>query len=250
MRAILTYHSIDSSNSVISTSEEIFRRQVRWLAGAHVRVVDIPELLGLDNDVDAVALAFDDGFANLDSCAIPHLVEAGLTATVFVVTDCVGGTNSWEFKSGNDVPLLPLLDWSSLASLHEGGFRIGSHSRTHARLTTVTRSEVEDELSGSVERVKTEVGVEPTVFAYPFGATNSDVVEQVSRQFGHACTTEFRTVSDDETPHLLPRLDMYYFRNVARLEPFGTPAFSRYVKLRARGRKLRRAVPGLSKDGE
>ena len=248
MRAILTYHSIDSSNSVISTSEEIFRRQVKWLATGRVRVVDIPELLDLDDDVDAVALAFDDGFANLDSCAIPHLVEAGLTATVFVVTDCIGGTNSWEFKSNSGVPLLPLLDWSNLALLHERGFRIGSHSRTHARLTTLSSSEIGDELSGSVERVKAELGFEPALFAYPFGATTSDVVEQVSRIFTHACTTEFQILSDAENLHLLPRLDMYYFRDVSRLETFGTSAFSRYVKLRARGRRLRRAVPGLSND--
>jgi peptidoglycan/xylan/chitin deacetylase (PgdA/CDA1 family) len=248
MRAILTYHSIDSSNSVISTSEEIFRRQVRWLAGGHVRMVDIPELLRLDDDIDAVSLAFDDGFANLDSCAIPHLLGAGLTATVFVVTDWVGGTNSWEFKSGSDVPLLPLLDWSNLARLHEQGFRIASHTRSHARLTALPSSEVDDELAGSIERVKTELGFEPTLFAYPFGATNADVVEQVSRHFSQACTTEFRLVSDAENPHLLPRLDMCYFRDVSRLESFGTPAFRRYVRLRARGRRLRRVVPGLSKD--
>jgi peptidoglycan/xylan/chitin deacetylase (PgdA/CDA1 family) len=248
MRAILTYHSIDSSNSVISTSEELFRRQVKWLASAHVRVVDIPELLQLDDDTDAVAITFDDGFANLESCGIPHLVDAGLTATVFVVTACVGGTNSWEFKSGEDVPLLPLLDWSNLAVLHERGFKIASHSQTHRRLTSLSTSELDDELSGSIERVKTELGFEPELFAYPFGATSSDVVERVSRYFSHACTTEFRSVSDADAPHLLPRLDMYYFRDVSRLQSFGTPAFSRYVKLRARGRKLRRIVPGLTKD--
>ena len=165
MRAILTYHSIDPSNSVISTSEEIFRRQVAWLAGGRVRVVDIPELLRLGDDVDAVAITFDDAFANLDSSALPHLVERGLTATVFIVTDCVGGTNSWEFKANNDVPLLPLLDWPSLARLHEHGFTIASHSRTHGRLTSLAASEVDDELSGSIERVKTELGFEPTLFA-------------------------------------------------------------------------------------
>jgi peptidoglycan/xylan/chitin deacetylase (PgdA/CDA1 family) len=247
MRAILTYHSIDSSNSVISTSEDAFRRQVKWLAGAHVRIVDIADLLLLEDDIDAVALTFDDGFANLGTSAIPHLLEAGLTATVFVVTDCVGGTNSWEFKSGNDVPLLPLLDWSNLAGLHEHGFSIASHSRSHSRLSALTSSEVNDELAGSIERVKTELGFEPTFFAYPFGATSAGVVEQVSSRFSHACTTEFRLVSDAENPHLLPRLDMCYFRDVARLESFGTPAFRRYVRLRARGRRLRRVVPGLRK---
>ena len=37
MRAILTYHSVDETGSVISIDERTFRRHVAWLAKGHVR---------------------------------------------------------------------------------------------------------------------------------------------------------------------------------------------------------------------
>ncbi len=44
MRAILTYHSIDSSGSPISLSEESFRGHVRFLGSGRVSVVPLAEL--------------------------------------------------------------------------------------------------------------------------------------------------------------------------------------------------------------
>ncbi|HEY4955109.1 MAG TPA: polysaccharide deacetylase family protein [Gemmatimonadaceae bacterium] len=242
MRAILTYHSIDSSGSVISTSEESFRRHVKWLERGSAKVVSVKELLKLGDDVDAVALTFDDGFANFAETASKVLADSGLTATVFVVTDCVGGTNSWEFRSGASVPLLPLMDWHQLSCLHELGFTIGAHTRTHANLSQLDSAELKSEISGSAERVASELGLYPEGFAYPFGKISPAAVREVSAGFGFACTTEFRPLSGPEPQHLLPRLDMYYFRQRGRLESFGTQAFARYVALRGRGRRLKSSL--------
>ncbi len=242
MRAILTYHSIDHSESVISTSEKAFRRHVAWLRSASLKVVSVPELLTLGDDADAVALTFDDGFANFGQTVAPMLADAGLTATVFVVTDCVGGTNSWEFRSGASVPLLPLMDWNQLSQLHERGFTIAAHTRTHADLARLSAVDLTTEVSGSADHIKRELGFSPEGFAYPFGTISSEAVREVSRVFAFGCTTEFRPLSGPEPPHVLPRLDMYYFREPARLESFGTPAFARYVAVRGKARRLRSSV--------
>jgi hypothetical protein len=61
MRAVLTYHSIDESGSVVSVPEAAFRSHVEWLASGAVRVVPLEELLSMDDGVDAVAITFDDG---------------------------------------------------------------------------------------------------------------------------------------------------------------------------------------------
>ena len=242
MRAILTYHSIDPSGSMISTSEETFRRHVKWLANGPVSVVSVQELLTLGDDVDAVALTFDDGFANFGETAAPLLADVGLSAMVFVVTDCVGGTNSWEIRIGSSVPLLPLMDWHQLSYLHERGFTIAAHTRTHANLERLSGTDLKGEVSGSAERIKDELGFWPKGFAYPFGTTSPPAVREVSQAFAFGCTTEFRPLSGPEPAHLLPRLDMYYFREPARLESFGTPAFARYVAVRGKGRRLRSSI--------
>ena len=44
MRAILTYHSIDSSGSPISLSEEAFRAHVRFFGSGRVAVVPLADL--------------------------------------------------------------------------------------------------------------------------------------------------------------------------------------------------------------
>ena len=222
MRAILTYHSIDPSGSVISISDEVFRRHVKWLARGGVKVVSVPDLVRLGDDVDAVALTFDDGFANFGEAAAGLLTDAGFTATIFVVTDFVGGTNSWEFRSGASVPLLPLMDWHQLARLQGAG--------------------LQDEIRGSGERLASELGTHPEGFAYPFGETSPAAVRGASGVFAFACTTEFRLLSGTEDAHRLPRLDMYYFREPRRLESFGTAAFARYVAVRGRARRLRNSV--------
>jgi len=243
LRAILTYHSIDPSGSVISTTEDTFRRQVKWLSRSAIKVVSIPELLALGDDSDAVALTFDDGFANFEK-AVGPLTDAGFSATVFVVTDCVGGTNSWEFRSGASVPMLPLMDWHQLSRIHEQGFVVGAHTRSHANLSRLSGAGLLDELQGSAERIGSELGMRPEGLAYPFGATSPAVVREAAAVFAFACTAEFRPLNVSDAAHQLPRLDMYYFRDPARLESFGTPAFARYVALRGRGRRLRSSIAG------
>jgi len=56
MRAILTYHSVDETGSVISIEERTFRRHVAWLAKGNVRVVPLQEIAGVPPDEDAVAI--------------------------------------------------------------------------------------------------------------------------------------------------------------------------------------------------
>src|SRR6185503_12977388 len=104
MRAILTYHSIDSSGSPISLSEETFRAHVRFFGSGRVAVVPVADLPAVPDERDAVALTFDDGFLNFTSSAMPLLSHLGFPATVFVVSDAVGGTNAWGGMAAPGIP--------------------------------------------------------------------------------------------------------------------------------------------------
>ncbi|MEO7103062.1 MAG: polysaccharide deacetylase family protein, partial [Gemmatimonadaceae bacterium] len=103
---ILTYHSIDASGSPISVAPDVFRSHIRWLATSGQRVVRLNELSVLPDDADAMALTFDDGFANFAGIAAPLLLEAGLSATVFIVTDRAGLTNEWSAAADEGLPVL------------------------------------------------------------------------------------------------------------------------------------------------
>ena len=240
MRAILTYHSIDESGSVISISEEVFREQIAWLARSHVRVVTLDTLMRMHSDADAVALTFDDAFVSFGDVAAPLLADHGMPSTLFVVADAVGKTNRWPERPDRGVPELPLLGWDALGRLHAQGVEIGGHSRTHVNLARLTNDRVQDEVIGGAERIKTELGHTPAVFAYPYGAVNDAAVGIVASRFAWGCTTDMRWVSANEARALLPRIDMFYLRHRGQLQRWGTARFRYHLGWRASARLVRR----------
>ena len=60
MRAIFTYHSIDSSGSAISVSEDVFRRHISWLVSGAVKVLPLDLLVAWNDESDAVAILYVD----------------------------------------------------------------------------------------------------------------------------------------------------------------------------------------------
>ena len=245
MRAILTYHSIDESGSPISIDPRVFRIHVSFLAAGRPRVVPLADIASPTAPDDAVALTFDDGFQNFRDIAAPLLAELGLPATVFVVSDHVGGKNNWASAargSSHPVPTLPLMSWDALGVLAQHGVEIGAHSRRHPRLTAVSAQVLAEEVSGGADRIAAALGVRPTSFAYPYDDLDHAVVSAVGATYRRACTTELRALAPDDESMRLPRLDAYYFRATGQLEQWGTTAFQRRMWLRAQARRVRHLV--------
>ena len=247
MRAILTYHSIDPSGSVISIEPDVFVRQMEWLAASDVRVVSVADLVTGSDDGYRVALTFDDGFANFAEVAAPVLRRLGLPATVYVVSDRAGATNRWARDGGDrGIPELPLLDWDALATLAHGGVELGGHTRSHPRLDRTDPSRLADEIVGSSEAIRARTGYAPTTFAYPYGAVTPAAVAAVRKTYRFACTTELRMVRASDDPYLLPRVDMYYFRRQTSLDVLVAPVFPYRLGLRSLARRVRGGVLSLA----
>lgn len=240
MRAILTWHSVDSSRSVVSVPPRRFAKQVRWLASGAVAVVPVAELFSRTERGPTVALTFDDGFANFAAVAWPLLRDHGLPVTLFIPTSRVGGTNRWGAMPGGAMPTLPLMDWETLGRLAEEGVELGAHGRTHADLTGVSDCQLEDEVAGSVEDLTRQTGRRPDGFAYPYGRCDDRVVAAARRACGWACTTTLGPVHEGDDFHRLPRLDTYFLRGPGRLASFGSRGFRWYLAVRAEVRRLRR----------
>jgi peptidoglycan/xylan/chitin deacetylase (PgdA/CDA1 family) len=252
MRAILTYHSIDDSGSVLSVDPATFRSHVAWLASGRVRVLSLAEIAEHctptdrphsdteEDGVDAVALTFDDGFESFATHAWPALRDHGLPASVFVVTDRVGGVNTWEPRDG--LLRRPLMDWRTLARLQSEGADIGSHSRTHENLTVLDDERLRAEVAGSSERIRTELGETPSAFAYPDGRFDARVMAVVASHYRCACTTDMHAFRSEDVVYALPRLDSYYLRRPGAIEAWGSARFAAWLRLRAAARNLRRCV--------
>ena len=244
MRAILTWHSIDGSGSPISVAEEVFREHVAWLASGAVQVVSLEDLLTVPEETDAVALPFDDAFQTLAPIAAPLLREHDLPVTAFVVTGAVGRTNEWGGRAARGIPTLPLATWDHLAALATRGVTMGSHTRTHPDLTACDPGRLEEELLGAAEELERRLGQRPTACAYPYGEVNKQVVAATARVYRVGCTTRYAALRTAPNPLCLPRLDMWYVRDIGALKGWGGTEFQLRLRWRGALRDVRRAVGG------
>ncbi|HEX2723409.1 MAG TPA: polysaccharide deacetylase family protein, partial [Gemmatimonadaceae bacterium] len=198
----------------------------------------------------AVALTFDDGFANFASAAVPTLIKRHAPATVFVVPGYVGKSNDWESAAArSSIPHQPLMSWSEIGAVRSQGFEIGGHGTTHVSLRNADRQTLEREIVGCAATLEERVGASPSSFAFPYGHHDADAVAVAATTYSLACTTRFDFLTGSEGPHELPRLDMYYFRQGKMLARWGSPEFVAYVTARKVLRNARIAVRARSNRG-
>jgi len=239
MKAILMYHSVDPSGSVISIEKDAFAAHVKWLSSGDVSVVPLDRINEMPDDEDVVAVTFDDGFENFADIAWPLLREHGVPVTVFVVAGMVGKTNAWCANDQPAVPEMPLAGWDALGKLAEAGVAIGAHTQTHKNLKVTRGEQLQAEIETAAETIAARVGQRPSTFAYPYGAHDDEAVSVAARCHALACTTELRVLGASEDLMRLPRLDTYYFRSAGLLESYGTARFRQYLTLRRAGRAVR-----------
>jgi len=211
---ILTYHSIDPSGSVISTTPELFARQMELLAGLEIPVVPLPELPATPG---AVAITFDDAYRNFRTAALPVLASHSLPATVFAVADYCGRTNDW-LGDHAAIPRLPLMDSNELRELHRAGIAIGSHTLTHPVLPELPKERIAEELSHSRRRLEEWIGAPVETVAYPYGACSAAVRRIAREHYRIGCGTRLWYVEGVTDPLELPRIDSFYLKNLKIFE--------------------------------
>lgn len=241
--AILTYHSLDNSGSVLSTPPSVFAEQMRILNEHDTRVVSLADLrrsLGASGaNENIVAITFDDGFESIHEHALPVLQRCGFTATVFLVTDYCGKTNSWPGQPSH-VVCRPLLHWSQVKEMSAAGITFGSHTRTHAHLRATAAHNVEEQLVTSKRMIEDAVGQPVDSLAYPYGVYDEGVMRLVARHFTLACSTALGFATRRSHPLALERLDVYYLRQPALFRRLFSVEMAVYIGLRRYLRGLRR----------
>lgn len=233
--AILTYHSLDDSGSVISLSPDLFRRQMEFLAASRIPVVPLQQALC---SAGSVAITFDDGYRNLLDHAIPVLEQHRFPATVFVVTAYCGRSSNWPSLHQEKAPELPLLNWDRLASLPES-VSVGAHTIHHPDLSRLTPAQCEGELRDSRQEIEQRLGRACPWLAYPYGASSPKVRALANSHFDLAVGTSLRFVSHAADRMDLPRIDAYYLRGAFSLEKLFTATGSLFLGVRRGLREIR-----------
>lgn len=179
---VLVYHRVVSDDRLsreypwICVHAREFRKQLELLDRWGFTAITFDDIrLCLAGQLDLprrpVVLTFDDGYLDTYENASPLLYEYGMRAVVFALGDARIKTSEWCRSVGS--PVAALMGGQQLVELHAAGFEIGSHSMTHANLTTLPGGEAWEEISRS--RILLEILLDSPVlsFSYPYGLANA-----------------------------------------------------------------------------
>ncbi len=234
MDLILTFHSLDSSDSVLSYDPSRFRELIEGLVEDGVAFVSLDELMEQRSDPQRhrVVLTFDDGFRSVHEHALPVLEELELPSVLYVVSDWVGKANTWPSQPSTS-PTFDLMNWDEIRELQAAGCTIGSHSSNHVHVEQCSPSELDSELANSRKYIEDRVQHPVQHFCYPYGTYNSQCQARVGAHYTTATTTDMRPLRTLDPALRLPRIDSYYLRNPSWHRPLCGVRAQTYLRMRA-----------------
>ena len=212
---ILTYHFVgDHPNQrhhrSIVCHAPVFAAQMRLLSRLGWKTLPLPEVArlaasGAPMPRRRFALTFDDGDADLWWSVRPVLKRHGFTASAFIVSGLIGGSNDWE-----TAPTLagrPLLSAEQIEAMGNEGWDIGGHTVSHPDLTTLDAKGLRREITGCRTQLEELLGRPVISFCYPSGCVDAFARNAVAEAgFTNAVTTARGRVHLAADPFLLPRL--------------------------------------------
>lgn len=165
---VLQYHHVaDHTPPATSTSRSLFEAQLDMIRDLNLEVVPLlpatRQALAGEDDSNRVAITFDDAYESVYQNAAPLLERHGLPYTIFVNTDAIGSRG--------------YMSWEQLQELATGEqVTIANHSTDHGHLARKPgepeaqwHKRTEHSLDQAQGTLKTRLGVEEPMFAYPYG---------------------------------------------------------------------------------
>lgn len=238
---VLCYHGVseDWPTDYVVTPANL-ERQIEHLLARGYRAVTFAEAArGAPGRV--MAVTFDDAFASIADLAYPILARLGVPGTVFVPTDFPdrGEPMSWAgmerwLDGPHENELLPA-SWRQLQFLAKAGWEVGSHTRSHPKLTSLSDAELRSELAGSRSELIERIGGSCDSLAYPYGYYDDRVV-RFARSTGYTAAATLLGEISAHSPMTVPRIAIY------RAEGMGIFR----LKVSPTVRRLRARVPGWS----
>jgi peptidoglycan/xylan/chitin deacetylase (PgdA/CDA1 family) len=189
---VLMYHGVadeaeDPNHLCVAPSR--FAEQLAWLKRRGLRGVSIGALVDAmraGRPRGLVGITFDDGYVSVLEAALPELRRHGFTATMFIVSGRLSGSNEWD-----EGPRWPLMSAGQVREVAAAGMEIGSHSTTHVRLAGLDARQLEAQVGDSKASLADLVGAPVRGFAYPYGSMDAAARLAVrDAGYDYACAVE------------------------------------------------------------
>ncbi|WP_334019513.1 polysaccharide deacetylase family protein [Alteromonas sp. S015] len=180
--AILLYHHVSSSTPAsTSISPEVFKSHMEYLDAHHtvVSLQDIVEAIKYNTTLpeNAVAITFDDGYANILDNAHPILADLGFPYTVFINPDEIGvGPKQ--------------LTWEQVIAMHNNGVVFANHTLDHLHMLNDEQTKGErawlekvwQNVESAEKKIEEKLGISLKYLAYPFGEYNTALTNKLKAE--------------------------------------------------------------------
>jgi peptidoglycan/xylan/chitin deacetylase (PgdA/CDA1 family) len=212
---VLCYHALSPTWSAsLSVTPDDFERQLRLLVGRGWRGATFSEAVLRAPWPRTLAVTFDDAFLSVLELALPIMARLGVPGTVFAPTSFMDrrmplmwdGTDQWAATP--DAQELQSMCWDDLQRLIDQGWEVGSHTRTHPRLSRLDDDALRAELEGSRSELERHLSGTCESLAYPYGDVDERVVAR-ARELGYRCAAGLSSSLAPLGPHRFPRVGVY-----------------------------------------
>jgi peptidoglycan/xylan/chitin deacetylase (PgdA/CDA1 family) len=214
---VLCYHALSEDwDATLSVTPEQFEQQIQLLVRRGYVGATFHDALHHPSAEKVFAVTFDDSYRSVFRFAAPVLERLGVPGTVFVPTAFAGSEEpmSWpgidHWLDGPHADELIPMSWQELRELADAGWEIGSHTRTHPKLTQLGDAELADELVISRSELEEVLDQPCKSLAFPYG--DEDVrVQRAAETAGYTAAAALPSPISHE-PQLFrwPRVGVYY----------------------------------------
>jgi len=204
---ILMYHRVDyvkpttpAATKALTVSPEDFRHQMAWLKrhGYHTitqRSLFNALMCGSHLRRKPIVVTFDDGYRDVYRYATPVIERFGMRAISYVITERISGEDP------------SFLTWKQVRRFEGRGVEFGSHTVSHASLTSLSDVGALEELVNSRKKLERKLDHRVPWLAYPYGDYDGRI-EALARKAGYklAVTTDWGSLQSASRPFALKRL--------------------------------------------
>ncbi len=146
---------------------------------------------------NTIGISVDDADKSFFEVGWPLFKANNIPVTLFVTTGTIVNNN----KS--------YLNWDQIRKLKEEGVTIGAHSHTHAHMPDLEINEVKEEIETSNKIFLKELGEIPSLFAFPYGETNNEIIELIKDyKFKVAFGQHSGIINETSNMYYLPRFSL------------------------------------------
>jgi peptidoglycan/xylan/chitin deacetylase (PgdA/CDA1 family) len=213
---VLCYHAVSPTwDSSLAVAPDVLEAQLTSLVRRGWRGATFRDAVRSPPSKRTLAVTFDDAYLSVLQLAQPIMERLGLPGTVFVPTAFApqrqrlrwDGIEQWlATPSASE---LECMSWRDLEGLVQDGWEVGSHTRTHPRLTQLDDDGVRHELVQSRRECTAALGAPCETLAYPYGDVD-DRVARFTAAAGYSAAAILSSSLRNDGPHRWPRVGIYH----------------------------------------